>query len=86
MNDNVVFPLLCISFVECKLPANTTMSPPVSATNGSSGGEGAAFCVPNGNAAIKFLGFKEVSIICCYAELNLNLYFIVSFVFSYVSI
>ena len=46
-------------FVACGL--NTTVTP-LTAMNGSSGGVGDGVpCIPNGNAAIKFLGFKEVT-------------------------
>ena len=40
-----------VLFPACSHPANGTAK---------AGGEG-SFCVPNGNEAIKFLGFKEVS-------------------------
>ncbi|XP_078378564.1 protein white-like isoform X2 [Oculina patagonica] len=44
--------------IDCAL--NTTAVPFSAMGNGSSGGMGdEAFCIPNGNAAIKFLGFKE---------------------------
>ncbi|KAJ7318627.1 ATPase [Desmophyllum pertusum] len=43
--------------IDCGL--NTT-AVPLQAMNGSSGGMGGGgFCIPDGNAAIKFLGFKE---------------------------
>ena len=45
--------------IDCGL--NTT-AVPSAATSGSSGGMGdGALCIPNGDAAIEFLGFKEVS-------------------------
>ena len=53
------FCILCISFADCG-SANATSTPPLAAMNGSSGGEG-AFCVPNGDKAIEYLGFNAVS-------------------------
>ena len=48
-----------ILVVACGLNATAT---PLTAMNGSSGGVGDGLpCIPNGNAAIRFLGFEEVS-------------------------
>ena len=44
-------------FIDCDQERNKTA---IAAMNGSSGG-GGKFCIPNGNEAIKFLGFEEVS-------------------------
>ena len=40
--------------LDCGFPRNSTITPPVN-------GEEGKFCVANGDAAIKFLGFDEVS-------------------------
>ena len=51
--------IFLILFVACGVNATAT---PSTAMNGSSGGLGDGVpCIANGNAAIKFLGFNEVS-------------------------
>lgn len=50
--------ILSCGFSDCGSPANATAMPSMSGSSGATEG----FCVPNGNAAIKFLGFKEVSV------------------------
>ena len=51
--------IFLILFVACGVNATAT---PSTAMNGSSGGVGDGVpCIANGNAAIKFLGFDEVS-------------------------